>query len=85
MNYITSLLARIYGASHFAVAFAANTGIGMTPIMYYGNEGQKKNTFPNWLAENGKHVIVLLNLVPGLIAIQAAPKRYYQTTANIMF
>ncbi|MDP2335484.1 MAG: acyl-CoA dehydrogenase family protein [Bacteroidota bacterium] len=48
MNYVTSLLVtENMGTAHsFAVSFAANTGIGMTPIMYYGNEGQKKKYLP---------------------------------------
>lgn len=56
MNYITSLLAtECIGASHsFAVAFAANTGIGMTPIMYYGNEEQKKKYLPKLVSGEWK-------------------------------
>ena len=48
MNYITNLLVteRIGAAHAFAVSFAANTGIGMTPIMYYGTEEQKKKYLP---------------------------------------
>jgi len=35
------------GAGHsFAVAFAAHTGIGTLPILYYGNEEQKKKYIP---------------------------------------
>ena len=56
MNYITSLLAtEKLGASHsFAVSFAANTGIGMTPIMYYGNEEQKKKYLPKMVSGEWK-------------------------------
>lgn len=56
MNYITNLLAtEKLGASHsFAVSFAANTGIGMTPIMYYGNEEQKKKYLPKMVSGHWK-------------------------------
>ena len=44
-NFVTSMLtAEVTGAGYsFAVALSAHTGIGTLPIMYYGNEGQKKN------------------------------------------
>ncbi len=56
MNYITNLLVtENLGASHsFAVSFAANTGIGMTPIMYYGNEEQKKKYLPKLVSGEWK-------------------------------
>ena len=35
------------GAGHsFSVAFSAHTGIGTLPILYYGNEEQKKKYIP---------------------------------------
>lgn len=48
MNFNTSMLvAEILGAGHsFAVAISAHTGIGTLPILYYGNEGQKKKYLP---------------------------------------
>lgn len=43
-DFVTSMLTtEIMGAGHsFAVALAAHTGIGTLPILYYGNEEQKK-------------------------------------------
>lgn len=43
-DFVTSMLTtEVMGAGHsFAVALAAHTGIGTLPILYYGNEAQKK-------------------------------------------
>ena len=48
MNFNTSMLgAEVVGGSHsFAVAISAHTGIGTLPILYYGNEDQKKKYLP---------------------------------------
>ena len=53
-DFVTGMLAtEKLGAGHsFAVAFAAHTGIGTLPILYYGNEAQKKKYIPNLI--NGK-------------------------------
>jgi alkylation response protein AidB-like acyl-CoA dehydrogenase len=43
----TMLVAEVLGAGHsFAVAISAHTGIGTLPILYYGNEEQKKKYIP---------------------------------------
>lgn len=43
----TMLVAEVMGAGHsFAVAISAHTGIGTLPILYYGNEAQKKKYVP---------------------------------------
>lgn len=43
----TMLVAEIIGAGHsVAVALSAHTGIGTLPIVYYGNEAQKKKYLP---------------------------------------
>src|SRR3954465_4700346 len=43
----TMLVAEIIGGGHsFAVALSAHTGIGTLPILYYGNEAQKKKYVP---------------------------------------
>ncbi|HNP18405.1 MAG TPA: acyl-CoA dehydrogenase family protein [Fulvivirga sp.] len=49
MNFNTSMLvAEVFGGAHsFAVAISAHTGIGTLPILYYGNEEQKKKYLPN--------------------------------------
>ncbi|MFT4661808.1 MAG: alkylation response protein AidB-like acyl-CoA dehydrogenase [Patiriisocius sp.] len=48
MDFCTSLLtADVLGPSHsFSVAFGAHTGIGTLPILYYGNDEQKKKYIP---------------------------------------
>jgi alkylation response protein AidB-like acyl-CoA dehydrogenase len=53
-DFVTGMFAtETIGAGHsFAVAFAAHTGIGTQPILYYGNEEQKKKYIPNLV--NGK-------------------------------
>lgn len=44
----TMLVAEVIGAGHsIAVALSAHTGIGTLPIVYYGNEDQKKKYLPN--------------------------------------
>lgn len=47
-DFVTSMLVtENIGAGHsFAVAFAAHTGIGTLPILYYGTEEQKKKYIP---------------------------------------
>ena len=43
----TMLVAEVLGAGHsFAVGMSAHTGIGTLPILYYGNEEQKKKYIP---------------------------------------
>jgi alkylation response protein AidB-like acyl-CoA dehydrogenase len=48
MDFNTSMLvAEVIGGGHsFAVALSAHTGIGTLPILYYGNEQQKKKYIP---------------------------------------
>ncbi|MEZ4904064.1 MAG: acyl-CoA dehydrogenase family protein [Spirosomataceae bacterium] len=48
MNFNTSMLvAEATGAGNsFSVALSAHTGIGTLPILYYGNEAQKKQYLP---------------------------------------
>ncbi len=48
MDFNTSMLvAEVLGAGHsVAVAVSAHTGIGTLPILYYGNEDQKKKYVP---------------------------------------
>ncbi len=47
-NFVTSMkTVEEIGRSHsYAVAFSAHTGIGTLPILYYGNEEQKKKYLP---------------------------------------
>lgn len=47
-NFVTSMLTteEMGKGYSFAVAFAAHTGIGTLPILYYGNEDQKKKYIP---------------------------------------
>jgi len=47
-DFVTSMLTtEVLGAGHsFAVALSAHTGIGTLPILYYGNEEQKKKYVP---------------------------------------
>ncbi|HEY1040720.1 MAG TPA: acyl-CoA dehydrogenase family protein [Bacteroidia bacterium] len=48
LDFTTSMLAtEVIGAGHsVAVALSAHTGIGTLPILYYGNEAQKKKYIP---------------------------------------
>lgn len=49
MDFNTNLLvAEAFGSGHsFTVAFSAHTGIGTTPILYYGTEEQKLKYLPD--------------------------------------
>lgn len=48
-SFVTSMLvaSELGGAFSYAVAFSAHTGIGSLPILYYGNEEQKKKYLPS--------------------------------------
>ncbi|PVY39258.1 acyl-CoA dehydrogenase family protein [Pontibacter virosus] len=48
MDFNTSLLVTesVGGGHSFPVAFAAHTGIGMLPILYFGTDGQKEKYLP---------------------------------------
>ncbi len=48
VDFKTSLLAteRLAAAGSFSVAYGAHTGIGTLPLLYYGNEEQKKKYVP---------------------------------------
>ena len=48
----TMLITEAIGAHAFSVSFSAHTGIGTLPILYYGNEEQKKNGFRAWHPAN---------------------------------
>ena len=47
-DFVTGMLAtEVLGAAHsFAVSISAHTGIGTLPILYYGNDAQKKKYIP---------------------------------------
>ena len=47
-DFVTSMLTTevLGGGNSFAVALSAHTGIGTLPILYYGNEEQKKKYIP---------------------------------------
>ncbi|MFM9051761.1 MAG: acyl-CoA dehydrogenase family protein, partial [Bacteroidota bacterium] len=47
-DFTTSMIAtEALGAGHsFSVAYAAHTGIGTLPILFYGNDGQKRKYVP---------------------------------------
>ncbi|MEO5641788.1 MAG: acyl-CoA dehydrogenase family protein [Bacteroidia bacterium] len=55
-DFKTSMLTtEITGAGHsFAVAISAHTGIGTLPILYYGNEAQKKKYIPKLISGEWK-------------------------------
>lgn len=56
MNFNTSMLvAEATGAGNsFSVALSAHTGIGTLPIVYYGNESQKKKYLPKLASSEWK-------------------------------
>jgi alkylation response protein AidB-like acyl-CoA dehydrogenase len=56
MDFKTSMLVtEALGAGHsFSVAYGAQTGIGTLPILYYGNEDQKKKYIPKLVSGEWK-------------------------------
>ena len=55
-DFITGMLAtEVLGAGHsFAVAISAHTGIGTLPILYYGNDEQKRKYIPKLVSGEWK-------------------------------
>src|ERR1041385_3284629 len=55
-DFKTSMLTtEIVGSGHsFAVAISAHTGIGTLPILYYGNDAQKKKYIPKLITGEWK-------------------------------
>jgi len=55
-DFVTGMLAtEILGAGYsFAVSISAHTGIGTLPILYYGNEAQKKKYIPKLVSGEWK-------------------------------
>ena len=54
-DFVTGMLAteKLGAGYSFAVSISAHTGIGTLPILYYGNDAQKKKYIPN-LAKDRK-------------------------------
>ena len=66
------------GASHsFGVSFAAHTGIGTLPILYYGTEEQKKKYLPKFASGEWKSAYCLTEPTSGSDALSA------KTTAKL--
>ncbi|MCU0417172.1 MAG: acyl-CoA dehydrogenase family protein [Cytophagaceae bacterium] len=75
-DFNTSLLmTEIVGAGHsFAVALAAHTGIGTLPILYFGNEEQKKKYLPKLATGQWKASYCLTEPGSGSDALAAKTK-----------
>lgn len=75
-DFNTSLLmTEIVGAGHsFAVALAAHTGIGTLPILYFGNEEQKKKYLPKLASGQWKASYCLTEPGSGSDALAAKTK-----------
>ncbi len=66
------------GASHsFGVSYAAHTGIGTLPILYYGTEEQKKKYLPKFASGEWKSAYCLTEPTSGSDALSA------KTTAKL--
>ena len=75
-DFVTSMLtAEVMGSGHsFAVAFAAHTGIGTLPILYYGNKEQKKKYIPKLASGEWKGAYCLTEPSSGSDANSAKTK-----------
>ncbi len=73
-----TILAMAMGPSHsFGVSFAAHTGIGTLPILYYGTEEQKKKYLPKLVSGEWKSAYCLTEPTSGSDALSA------KTTATL--
>ncbi len=72
-NFDTNtFLAEAMGTSYsFGVSFAAHTGIGTLPILYYGNEEQKKKYLPKFASGEMKSAYCLTEPTSGSDALSA--------------
>ena len=70
-NTITALLMEMGASYSFSVAFAAHTGIGMLPILYYGTEEQKKKYLPKLASGELKSAYCLTEPTSGSDALSA--------------
>ncbi|MBX2899205.1 MAG: acyl-CoA dehydrogenase family protein [Cyclobacteriaceae bacterium] len=89
----TMLVAEVLGAGHsFAVAISAHTGIGTLPILYYGNEAQKKKYIPNLASGKWKAAYCLTEPDSGsdansgkTKAVLSADKKHYVINGQKMW
>jgi hypothetical protein len=57
-NTNTGISLELGAGFSWSVSFAAHTGIGTLPILYYGTDSQKKNISPDLLAANlNRHIV----------------------------
>jgi alkylation response protein AidB-like acyl-CoA dehydrogenase len=76
-NTNTALVMEIGASYSFGVAFAAHTGIGTLPILYYGTEEQKKKYLPKLASGELKSAYCLTEPTSGSDALSA------KTTATL--
>jgi len=76
-NTSTALLMEMGASYSFSVAFAAHTGIGTLPILYYGTEEQKKKYLPKLASGELKSAYCLTEPTSGSDALSA------KTTATL--
>ncbi|MCE7862150.1 MAG: acyl-CoA dehydrogenase [Bacteroidetes bacterium CHB5] len=89
----TMLVAEVLGAGHsFAVAISAHTGIGTLPILYYGNETQKKKYIPKLASGEWKAAYCLTEPDSGsdansgkTKAVLSADKKHYVINGQKMW
>jgi len=89
----TMLVAEVLGAGHsFAVAISAHTGIGTLPILYYGNDAQKKKYIPKLASGEWKAAYCLTEPDSGsdansgkTKAVLSADKKHYVINGQKMW
>ncbi len=89
----TMLVAEVLGAGHsFAVAISAHTGIGTLPILYYGNDAQKKKYIPKLASGEWKAAYCLTEPDSGsdansgkTKAVLSADKKHYVLNGQKMW
>ena len=84
-DFITAtLLTETLGAGHsFSVAFAAHTGIGTLPILYFGTPEQKQKYLPKLATGEWKASYCLTEPGSGSDALAAKPRQYFHQMENI--
>ncbi len=93
-DFISSMLmTEVLGGGHsFSVAMAAHTGIGTLPILYFGNEAQKKKYLPNLATGKWKGCYCLTEpgsgsdaLAAKTTAVLSADGKYYVLNGQKMW
>lgn len=82
-THTNTLICEVMGPSgSFAVPYAAHTGIGMLPILYFGTEEQKKKYLPQLISAEKKAAYCLTEPSSGSDALAAKTSAHLNETGS---